>query len=974
MRRWDRVKALFHACQELDPPARAARLDAECAGDAELRAEVEGLLRAQAQPARIFARDGSALLDALLDDGVKPEDFAGRRIGSYRVLRLLGEGGMGQVFLAEREGGDFAQRVALKRIRADFAGAETRLRFLREREILARLAHPNVAQLHDGGVADDGTPYFTLEYVDGEPITRWCDARKLDVRERLALVLQVCAAVAYAHRNLVVHRDLKPSNILVTNDGVVKLLDFGIAKLLESDPAAGLTGTAASVMTREYAAPEQVLGEPITTATDVYALGVLAYELLSGHLPYPRAENGETSYPKAIVEHAPEPLPLAVRRKSAEADDKRSPASIASARATTPDVLQRALRGDLDRVVRHALEKSPEARYATVGAFADDLRAVLDEQPIAGSARAARLKLFVRRHWLPVAAGAVALLAVVAGAGAIAFEARERERAAERALRESETTAAVKDFLLSLFAGADPRANDGKTLTVRDLLDKGAKHIDEDLGSEPELKAELEGALGGVYSRLGLYPQAIALQEQSIKGLDAAGGNAKLAALTVLDLATTVRSSGDSTRAHALLDETVRRFEALPGPPDEKLVRALYLRTFVFINAHDFDKALADAARAESIARNYPKQPDLLGDALHAKASAQWGVHAYREAEAELREAIDKHRAAGAKAALSVGSDQQTLALIYSETGRYREALALNEDVLSHARAVMGDRHPYVAHIKVSTAGDLRHLGRYAEAERRLRDAYETQQPLLGPDSTYLAETQNALATVLVQEHRYDDAETAYAAARAIWEKRYGEKFSYVIGVRGDLAFVALARGDASRAESDLRAVLDDRASAHDEDVSIEEARYAEAERRNGHEAAALASARSALAHAVAIHGETSWESALVHRYLGLALADAGDTGGAAQNLRLAIAYYDGLAGGGDHPLAATTRLLLACVLARRPATHAEAIALAERAAASRERLFGASDAGTKEARDALAELRAGRSKLPPVAFALADP
>jgi serine/threonine-protein kinase len=974
MRRWDRVKALFHECQELDASARGAWLDAQCADDPALRAEVEGLLRAQANPARIFARDSSALLETLLDDDVKPEDFAGRRIGSYRVLRLLGEGGMGQVFLAEREGGDFAQRVALKRIRADFAGAETRLRFLREREILARLVHPNVAHLHDGGVADDGTPYFTLEYVDGEPITRWCDARKLDVRARLALVLQVCAAVAYAHRNLVVHRDLKPSNILVTNDGVVKLLDFGIAKLLESDPAAGLTGTAASVMTREYAAPEQVLGEPITTATDVYALGVLAYELLAGHLPYPRAENGETSYPKAIVEQAPEPLPLAVRRKPADSDDTRSPLSIAAARTTTADALQRVLRGDLDRVVRHALEKSPEARYATVGAFADDLRAVLDGKAIAGSARTARLASFVRRHWLPVAAGAVALLAVVVGAGAIAFEARERERAAERALRESETTAAVKDFLLGLFAGADPRANDGKALTVRDLLDKGAKHIDEDLGSEPALQAELKGALGGIYSRLGLYPQAIALQEQSIKGLDAVGGNEKLAALTVLDLATTIRSNGDSTRAHALLDEAIGRFEALPGPPDDKLVRALYLRTFVFINAREFDKALADAVRAESIARTVPKQPDLLGDALHAKASAQWGLHAYREAEAELREAIETHRAAGAKFALSVGSDQQTLALIQAETGRFREALALDDEALSHARAVMGDRHPYVAHVKVSTANDLRHLGRYAEAESRLRDAYDTQQALLGADSAYLAETQSDIAAVLVQEHRYDEAEQAYASAREIWTKRYGEHYSYVIGIRGDLAFIALVRGDAKRAETELRAVLDERAAAHDEDVSIEEARYAEAERRNGHGDAALASARAALANAVAIHGAASWESALAQRYLGLALADAGDLDGAAENLRAAIAYYDELAGDGDHPLAAATRLALACVLARRPTSHAEAIALAERAAAARERLFGPADAGTKEARDTLADLRAGRSKLPAGAFAMADP
>lgn len=227
---------------------------------------------------------------------------------------------------------------------------------------------------------------------------------------------------------------------------------------------------------------------------------------------------------------------------------------------------------------------------------------------------------------------------------------------------------------------------------------------------------------------------------------------------------------------------------------------------------------------------------------------------------------------------------------------------------------------------------------------------------------------------MLAQEHRYDDAEKSYAAARDIWTKRYGDRFSRVIGVRGNLAFIALVRGDADRAERELRAVLDDRAALHDEDDSIEEARYAEAERRSGHEDAALASARSALSHAIAIHGQSSWESALAERYLGLALADSGDLDAAAENLRAAIAYYDGLVGGGDHPLAATTRLALACVLARRPATHAEAITLAEHAAAARDRLFGAGDAATQEARETLADLRAGRSKLPAGAFAMVDP
>jgi serine/threonine-protein kinase len=976
MPRWDHVKTLFLEAQDLPDGERASWLAAACGDDASLRDEVEALLHAQAKPAPIFAKNGSGLLDRLLDDDVQPEDFAGRRIGAYKLLKLIGQGGMGQVFLAEREDGDFSQRVALKRMRGDFAGAETRARFLREREILARLVHPHVAQLHDGGVAEDGSPYFTLEYVAGEPITRWCDARQLDVRARIALLLQVCSAVAYAHRNLVVHRDLKPSNILVTDEGAVKLLDFGIAKLLEASPEPGLTGTQATVMTREYAAPEQVLGEPITTTTDVYSLGVLTYELLTGHLPYPKAEAGQTSYAKAIVEYPPEPLGLAIRRAVPPAKDgePRSNASIAAARAATPETLRRALRGDLERIVARALEKSPEARYPTIGAFADDLRAALEGRPIVGGTRSYRVRKFVRRHWLPLSAVATAIIAVIAGAAVIAFEARERERAAERALREAETTAAVKDFLLGLFAGADPRANAGKQVSVRDLLDKGAEHIDKDLSAQPALQSELKATLGGIYSRLSLYPQAIKLDEEAIAGLDTAGEHARLAALTELDLAQSVRANGDGVRARALLDDALARLDALPSPPPDNIVRVLYLRAFVSIGAHRFDDALADANRAESMAREHPEHPEMLGEALQAKASAQWGLHAYKDAESELKEAIESHTKAGPGFNMALGADWQTLALIYSETGRYAEALELNEKALANARSVMGEQHTYVAQLTVSTANDLFHLGRYTESERRLRQAIATQRELLPPDSPYLGESQDALANVLVRQRRYDDAEHAYGAAREVWLKRFGADFSYVIGVRSDLAMIALARGNVVDAEKELGDVLAKRKAARETDIAIDEARLGEAERRNGEASSAIASDTAALAAAVAIHGDKSWEHALAQRYLGTALADAGRFDEAEANLRAAIAFYDGLVGTGDHPLAAATRLTLGEMLARQPASRTDGIATVQRAAEQDERLFGASDARTNEARVLLAELRAGKPRTSTSMLAMVDP
>jgi serine/threonine protein kinase len=298
--RWLRIKELFRQSQQQPESARDAWLIAQCGDEEDVVREVRALLAAQ--------RGTHDILDQAAQDTLKllraPEpltDLVGQKIGAYRLQRLLGEGGMGSVYLAERTEGDLNLRAALKLVRADVMNEEARARFLRERRILSQLHHPHIAQLHDGGVAADGTPYFTLEYVEGEPITQYCDARKFVIRDRLRLVLQVCAAVAYAHRNLIVHRDLKPSNIFVTAEGEVKLLDFGIAKLIDADASAGKTATHARMMTPEYAAPEQVLGEPITTATDVYAIGVLIYELLCGNLLYARADAGEISWSKAFV-------------------------------------------------------------------------------------------------------------------------------------------------------------------------------------------------------------------------------------------------------------------------------------------------------------------------------------------------------------------------------------------------------------------------------------------------------------------------------------------------------------------------------------------------------------------------------------------------------------------------------------------------------------------------------------------------
>ncbi|MEO7323280.1 MAG: tetratricopeptide repeat protein [Dokdonella sp.] len=955
---WLRVKALFREIQDVPEGDRATWLDAQCAGELALHDEVAQLLAQQRAPAGLLDNDAATALNRMgpIEPAVDP---CGQRVGPYRLLKCIGEGGMGSVFLAERDD-EFAQRVALKQIRADFGGADILSRFLLEREILARLVHPHIAQLHDGGVADDGTPYFTLEYVEGEPITRYCDAQRLSVKQRVELLLKVCMAVAYAHRNLVVHRDLKPSNILVTADGDVKLLDFGIAKLIDAEPSPGLTATHARLMTREYAAPEQVLGEPITTATDVYVLGVLLYEMLSGRLPYPSAESGTTSWATAIVERPPEALSRAPRRTGG-ADAIATADDIAEHRATSPQRLRRLLRGDLERITERALEKSPDARYASVAAFADDLTAYCNGRALSGGNRRYRFAKFVRRHRIPLALGTALALAVLAGGVAIVIQSRRTAVEAQRALRGVQSTAAVKDFLVGLFSGADPRANGGKEPSVRDLLDRGAKRIDSQLGNETALQAELKSTLGGIYARMGLYAQAMPLQEQALATFDADDGHAALAAATLMDLASTVRSNGDAARARDLLDQAITRMQGLPDASVKTYARALYMRAFVAINEHRYDVALDYATRSERVSREHPETPGMLGDALHAKASAHWGQHAYPDAVRELTEATQQYAKAGAAFDVSADAARQTLALVYQQTGQSAQALALTEKVLANARVVMGERHPYVAQLLSSTGADLYHLGNYPEAQKRLEKALAVQQELLASGSFYAAETLELLGLVHAANGEWDEAERCVEQARDSWQKRYGATYSHIIDTRSDLAWIHLERGQGEHVIAELRDVLQARTDAHDTDTAVDETRLSEALRQQGRPAEAVDIGREALAQATSLHGTSSDVTATAHRCLGLALAAAGDAEGARRELREAISVYDGMTADGDHPLAVATRVDLGRLLAQQVATRAEAAQMLDRAAQQSEHLWGAGDARTREVRQALAKTAATR-------------
>ena len=486
-----RASALFLEALDRPPATRAAWLAAAC-DDAEVCRRVGALLEGHDAP------DGLLDRPALVRPAPEADPLVGRRVGPWRVTARLGRGGMGAVYRAARADATFEQEVALKVVRPGLE-ADFRARFVRERAVLAGLDHAGIARLIDGGVAADGTPYLTTELVAGEPITAWADRRGLGVEARLRLFLQACDAVAYAHRSLVVHRDLKPAHVLVADEpggGRVKLLDFGVAKLLEAD-AVDLTRTGPGPMTPAYAAPEQLLGRPVTTATDVYALGVVLYELLSGRRPYDLGGLTAAQVERAVCETVPP-------RPSEAARDGRATAR---------------LRGDLDAVVRKALAKEPERRYPSAEALADDLRRHLDGLPVRARPAMAgyRVGRFVRRHRAAVAAATALVVLVTALTGLHTLRlGAERDRAraaAAEAAAQAERAEAVAGFLEQILRAPNSRwYNDaeatGPGTPIRAVLDEAARRVGADFATRPGLRADLHHVLGDTYLALGLYPEA----------------------------------------------------------------------------------------------------------------------------------------------------------------------------------------------------------------------------------------------------------------------------------------------------------------------------------------------------------------------------------------------------------------------------------------------------------------------------------
>jgi serine/threonine protein kinase/Tfp pilus assembly protein PilF len=699
------------------------------------------------------------------------------RIGSYRILRSLGVGGMGEVFLAERADAEFEQQVAIKVVHGGSLARGVQSRLKIERQILAQLDHPNIAHLLDGGSLADGTAYIVMEYVDGIPIDAYCDSNRLDVAARLRLFQTVCAAVHYAHQNLIVHRDLKPSNILVTTAGVPKLLDFGIAKLLDERQAGhhtlAVTHSDIRVMTPDHASPEQIRGQIITTSSDVYVLGVLLYRLLSGRGPFFIASMRLADIERAICEKDPPPPSSAVGTA-----DSAQTRGVADARGTHAKRLKRILRGDLDNIVIMAMRKEPERRYASSQQMASDIQRYLDGKPVIArrDTMSYRTAKFIRRHWLPVTAGVSAVLLVLAFAATTYVQslriAAERDRVAEqreRAERERVRAEDVSSFLVNLFKLSDPEENRGNQVTARELLDSGAKRLRSGLQDQPATKAALLTTVGEVYDSLGQYQDALPILNESLMLQPQSRDRSRID--TLLELGRARIGAGDLNAADAPLQEALHLSQSNFGAASQESGRALWVLGKLRQQQGQFGEAKDLYKRALAISETtLAPQTDVsavLDDLAQIYSrEQQWALakQTYERAlEVDRRVLGDDHP--------RVAIHLQNLAVVAQNMGDLKQAEALYRDVILRQERAYGDRHPETAVTKGNYGYLLQREGRLAEAEPLLRDVVATRLSLHGPDHYQVGYARVSLGMLLHEKGDLPGAESEFRQALAIYDK-----------------------------------------------------------------------------------------------------------------------------------------------------------------------------------------------------------
>lgn len=777
--RWQRLEQLFADALALPAVARSAFLACQCGEDVDLCAELEALLRAHEAPGMLDSRPGVAAQESVI-----ASLLTGTCVGGWEIAGLIGRGGMGEVYLAKRSGEGFEQYAALKLLRNEAAGQSER--FHAERRILAQLEHPGIARLLDGGMSADGRPYMVMEYVKGISLTRYCQQRGASLRERLALFMQVCDAVAHAHRNLVIHRDLKPDNILVSADGAVKLLDFGIAKLIDVAAIAGEAERTVAPLTPDYAAPEQLTGAAVTTGTDVYSLGVLLHELLAGQKPLSTRGLASAMALKLLLDR--EPL---------------SPSRMARS-GPGNSVSWRLLQGDLDAIVGKCLRKEAVDRYETVSGLKRDIERHLRNEPVLArsGARAYVARRFVQRHWLPLSA----VVLLVASMAAAAIYANRARHDTEQALKRAD---AVRSFVIDLFHQNDPGAGNGRSMTAGELVDIATRRIGIGFDDDIDTRIELLGVSGNLYRSLGEFPRAAELLKRRLEQAAQAyteDDPRRLAAELDMALADIAAQAYDP--AQALLERALAH--AGRGTGERLLLRIGILRGFAKLEAErgDYPRSIAWLDQANALMQDAGASKAMRAEGLAARGIADFRNGNIAAAEQPLRAALallDDKSLGERSVLLEVRED---LGMVLTSLGRFSEAIPLLQANADSTRQLYGEQHPNLAGALHQLASALRQSGDAAAAIPVFREALGLYERNSGKEHNFVAICLTGLAQSLSAIGNHEEAIADLRKAADIYARTLGPQHIYTVIAAIALADARLSSGDQAGAEAGFRAAL----------------------------------------------------------------------------------------------------------------------------------------------------------------------
>jgi eukaryotic-like serine/threonine-protein kinase len=792
--RWARIQTLFHDAAARPPAEWRPYLESVCVGDPGLVTEVMELLEEDARGDSLLELSVSEVARQVLDADLSTTMLSSEHFGPYRLQEMLGEGGMGVVYLAERA--DLGSVAAIKILRDAWLSPARRERFASEQRTLAQLNHPSIARLYDADTLTDGTPWFAMEYVEGLPLTTYCRTRNSSMSGRLRLFRSVCEAVQHAHRHAVIHRDLKPSNILVRHDGIVKLLDFGIAKQLESlEVPVEQTQTGLRFMTPAYAAPEQILAGRVGIHTDIYSLGVVLYELLAERLPYDFSNRGAAEIEVLITGEAPDRPSVAARAAS---DEGRARAR--SLRATAW--------ADLDVLCLTAMHKDPQRRYRTVDALIRDIDHYLAGEPLEARPDTVRYRMgkFVRRNRVPVFAAGTVAAGVI---GLVVFYTLRLTTARNTAVAEAARTQRIQRFTMSLFAGGDSDVGPADSLRVVTLVDRGVQEA-RSLDQEPAVQSELYQTLGSIYQKLGNFVRADTLLQLALdrnRALFPAGSPEVSSSLVALGLLRVEQARYDD--AEKLVREALEESGRASPREHPMIAQATFALGQVLQARGNYDKAIE---AAEEAVRLYSVPGDSVTPELAASLGELAGDHFYaghyevsdslnRRAMAMYRRLYGERHPQVAAVLINLGASQ-------FDRGNYAEAERFDREGLEVYRGFYGPEHHETAYAMTMLARALVFQEKFAEATELLRKSLAVREKVFGPDNPVVASTLNELGNIAFQQNRLDEAEAAWSRMAGIYKKAYNDRH-YLIGIAlSNLASVYVKREQYPRAEALYRDVL----------------------------------------------------------------------------------------------------------------------------------------------------------------------